>query len=88
MDKKIFTLNGEKFIANAEGQLVPYIKEETKDIKPWGAANNIADIVKILKLSRSSVMNLISNGQLKAVKAGKRWIVPGWAIEAFLKQGA
>ncbi|MBP2650766.1 MAG: Helix-turn-helix domain [Firmicutes bacterium] len=89
--KQIFTMkdaNGQerKFIADEKGQLIPYIKPESEHKTPWGASNNVNNTCKFLGLSRGTVMKLIALGQLKAIKAGKRWIVPGWAIEQFLQQ--
>lgn len=38
----------------------------------------------ILGLSRNTFMELLYSGQIRAVKAGKRWLVPTDAIDEFL----
>lgn len=46
----------------------------------------IKEIQEITGLSRNTIMPLIRSGELKAIKAGqRRWIVPAWAFEEFLK---
>ncbi|GBG57301.1 hypothetical protein SPFL3102_02667 [Sporomusaceae bacterium FL31] len=77
-----------KFTVNEKGQLMPYVEEEIQTVTktPWKASNDVLNTCKFLGLSRGTVMKLISLGELKAVKAGKRWIIPGWAIEQFLQQ--
>lgn len=84
---QVFTLGGKKFVAGKDGELVPFVEKETAPAAPWEAVNNVADVCKILRLSRNSVMRLISSGDLGAVKAGaRRWLIPGHSIEAFLRQ--
>ncbi|MEN6565319.1 MAG: helix-turn-helix domain-containing protein [Veillonellales bacterium] len=38
----------------------------------------------ILGLSRNTFMSLLYSGQIRAVKAGKRWLIPAGAIDDFL----
>jgi len=84
--KQIFTLNGERYTTDELGQLVPLVEEMKPKENPWQAVNTIIETCKILKISRGTLMVLINAGQLKAVKAGeRRWLVPGWALEEFLK---
>ena len=40
----------------------------------------------ILNISRNTVLKLIKNGQIKTVRAGRRIIIPSWAIEEFLSK--
>lgn len=83
--KPIFTLNGERYTFDELGQLILLVEEIKVKEDPWQVSNSITETVKILKISRSTVMGIFS-GQLKAIKAGaKRWIVPGWAIKEFIK---
>jgi excisionase family DNA binding protein len=84
--KQTFTLNGERYVVDETGKLVPLIEEEIKvKEEPWQAANTITETCKILKLGRNTVMKLINTGQLKAIRAGvRRLLVPGWALEEFL----
>jgi excisionase family DNA binding protein len=45
----------------------------------------IAESCKKLKVGRNTMAGLIHSGQIKAVKAGeRRWIIPKWALDAFL----
>ncbi len=38
----------------------------------------------ILGLSRGTFMNLLYSGQIRAKKAGKRWLIPAGALGEFL----
>ena len=53
------------------------------DIKVY----QIKEIQKTTGLSRNTVMGLIKEGRIKAIRARqRRWIIPGWAFEQFLKK--
>jgi excisionase family DNA binding protein len=45
----------------------------------------VKDVQGTTKLARGTVMRLINEGKLHAVRAGRRILVPGWALEAFLR---
>jgi DNA binding domain, excisionase family len=40
----------------------------------------------ILGLSRNPFTDLLKTGQIKAVKAGRKWLIPQWAIDQFLEK--
>ncbi|MBP1764402.1 MAG: binding domain protein, excisionase family [Firmicutes bacterium] len=40
----------------------------------------------ILHISRTTVFKLIADGKIKSVRAGRKIIVPAWAIDEFLGQ--
>ena len=42
--------------------------------------------MQILGLSRNSFMKLLHSGQLKSVRAGRRWLIPLSAIDDFLNK--
>lgn len=89
--KPVFTLKDksgkeQRYTAGESGQLIPLIETVKEKEEPWKAINSIAETCKILQLSRNTLMGLIYAGELKAIKAGvKRWLVPAWAIEEFIK---
>jgi|GEM_PF-1384824 len=83
--KQIFALNGEKYVADELGQLIPLVEEVKVKEDPWQTVNTIKETCKVLKLGRNTLMDLINSGQLKAIKAGVKWLIPGWAIEEFIK---
>ena len=83
--KQPFILNGEKYIADESGNLTPLVEEIKLKEDPWQTVNTIKETCKILKLGRNTLMDLINSGQLKAIKAGVKWLVPGWALEEFLQ---
>lgn len=74
----------QRYTTDEAGQLIPIVEVVEKK-NPWQAVNTIAETCKILKISRNTVMSLISSGQLKAIKAGARYLITGQAIEGFLK---
>jgi len=47
-------------------------------------AYDIKAVMRLLCLSRNPVMDLLRSGRLKSVRAGRRWIIPGWALDEFL----
>jgi excisionase family DNA binding protein len=53
------------------------------DIKVY----DLNEVSNILKVTRRTVYNYISNGQLRAVKMGKYWRVSREALKNFLEQG-
>ncbi len=91
ISKQVFTLKDEngkelRYTVSGSGQLIPLIETVKEKEEPWKAINSIAETCKILQLSRNTLMRLIYAGELKAIKAGvKRWLVPAWAIEEFIK---
>ena len=44
----------------------------------------VKDIQKATGLARNTVMNLINSGQIKSVRAGRRILIPAWALDDFL----
>jgi hypothetical protein len=60
--KLIFTLNGERYVSDESGQLIPLVNEVKEN--PWKVVNTIVDICKILGISRSTLMRLIESGKL------------------------
>lgn len=83
--KQMLTLNGARYVADELGQLTLLVEDVTPIEYPWQTVNTIAETCKILKLGRNTLMDLINSGQLKAIKAGVKWLVPGWAIAQFIK---
>lgn len=84
--KPIFTLKDasgadQRYTVDQSGQLIPLI-EEREPVKKTVLSPN--EGMKILGLSRNSFMNLLYSGQLKGVKAGRRWLISSQAIENFL----
>jgi len=45
----------------------------------------ITETQEALGLARNTVMSLINNGKLRAVRAGRRWLIPSEAIDAYLR---
>lgn len=81
---KLFMLNGKPYIDDGSGNLIPYV-EEVKKEESLKIAFSPNEVTKILGLSRCSVISLLVSGQLQSIKAGRKWIVPLWAIEELLK---
>lgn len=86
--KQIFVLKDaegkdQKFTINEQGHYVPVIevKEESRTIK---AVLSPDEARTILGLSRNTFMNLLLTGQLKGVKAGRRWLISSQAIDNFI----
>lgn len=84
--KQIFTMkdaNGveQRFTTNEKGHYVPIV-EEKEPVKK--AVLSPDEAREILGLSRNSFMNLLYSGELKGVKAGRRWLIPSQAIDCFL----
>ena len=83
--QKPMILDGKQYIADESGNLIPFVEEIKYKEDPWQAVNTIKETCKILKLGRTCLMGLINSGQLKAIKAGVKWLVPGWAIAEFIQ---
>lgn len=47
---------------------------------------SVKEVQKITKLGRNTVSKLIETKQIKSVRAGRRILIPAWALEEFLKQ--
>jgi excisionase family DNA binding protein len=45
---------------------------------------SVKEVMKILGISRNTVGNMINKGQLKAIRAGNRILIPYWAISDLL----
>ncbi|MDR3589809.1 MAG: helix-turn-helix domain-containing protein [Negativicutes bacterium] len=51
----------------------------------------VTEVQQVLGLSRNTVMALLLSGKLKSVRAGRRWLIPAWALDSYLgepSQGA
>lgn len=46
---------------------------------------SIKEIQLILKLGRNTIGKLIETKQLKSVRAGRRILIPAWALDEFLR---
>lgn len=46
----------------------------------------IEELCKILHIGKSTAMKLINEGKIKAVKPGRRWIIPVDAIEVYIQK--
>lgn len=44
----------------------------------------VKDLQKVTGLARNTVMSLINSGQIKSVRAGRRILIPSWALDKFL----
>lgn len=73
-------------------EISTYNKKESKNItqaKTNDLAENVAysidEVSKIIGLSRNTIVTLINSNKLKAVKAGKRWIISGKNLNEFLE---
>ncbi len=44
------------------------------------------EVEQLLGISKNLTYKLIESGELKSVRAGKRILVPAWAVEDFLKK--
>ena len=45
------------------------------------------DLELILRLSKNTVNALLNSGQLRAVRCGRKWLIPHAAVLEFLAQG-
>lgn len=85
MKKQIFTIkdpsgNDQRYTANEQGELIPLVEEKKSTTKTFFSPDEAR---AILGLSRNTFMNLLYSGQLKGIKAGRRWIISLKAIESF-----
>ena len=48
------------------------------------AVYSVKEIQQITKLGRNTIGKLIESKQLKTVKAGRRILIPAWALDEFL----
>jgi len=74
----------EKFYKIENGQLVE-VEHPTLDEQLAKRAYTSKEVEKILNLGRNTVNSLLLSGRLKAVRVGKKWLVPNWAINEFLQ---
>ena len=44
----------------------------------------VADVCKMLKLGRSTVYGLLQSGEIRAVRVGRKYIIPKRSVAAFL----
>lgn len=44
----------------------------------------VDDVIKTLKLGRSTVYQMLSNGQIKGFKLGNQWRIPREALEELI----
>ena len=85
--KQIFVLKDaegkdQRFTADEKGNLVPLI--EVKEEPPVKVAYSPDEARAILGMSRNPFMNLLISGQIKGVKAGRRWLISSQALDNFL----
>ncbi len=40
---------------------------------------------RALGICRNKMAELLKNGEIHAIKSGRRWIIPIWAIDKFLE---
>lgn len=85
--KQIFILKDadgkdQKFTADDKGNLVPLI--EVKEERPVKAVYSPDEARKVLGMSRNPFMKLLHSGQLRGVKAGRRWLISSQALDNFL----
>lgn len=73
----------EKLYKIENGQLVE-VEPPTLDQQLAKRAYTSREAEKILNLGRNTVNGLLLSGRLKAVKVGKKWLIPNWAIDEFL----
>ena len=59
-----------------------------EDEEPQKLAYNLKEAAEALALSAASVSNLIRSGQIRAVRIGRRVIIPRAALEEFLAKEA
>lgn len=59
-----------------------------EDEEPQKLAFNLKEAAEVLSLSPNSVSKLIRSGQIRAVRVGRRVIVPRAALEEFLAKEA
>lgn len=45
----------------------------------------VEEVCDTLRLGKTSVYELLRSGQLKSLRVGRKWMIPRWAIEDFLK---
>jgi len=49
---------------------------------------HVNEMMQILGLSRNTLMALLMSGQLKSVRAGRRWLIPSSSLSEFLGENA
>lgn len=74
--KQVFTLNGEQYTTDESGNLIPFVEKLEIKTEVLPTVTTINEACKILKIGRNTIMDLINSGQLKAVKAEVKWLVP------------
>jgi excisionase family DNA binding protein len=47
-------------------------------------AYTVAEACEVMRLGRNTVLELLYSGQLRAIRVGRRWVIPRAAIEDFL----
>lgn len=72
----------QKCTINEQGAYVPVV--EVKEEPPVKAVYSPDEARAILGMSRNPFMNLLATGQLKGVKAGRRWFISSQALDNFL----
>jgi len=85
--KQIFVLKDaegkdQKYTADDKGNLVLLV--EVREEQPQKAVYSPDEARKVLGMSRNPFMNLLYSGQLKGIKAGRRWLISSQAIDNFL----
>lgn len=45
----------------------------------------IAQACKMLGVCRNKLADLLQSGKIHAIKSGRRWLIPTWAIDRFLE---
>ncbi|WP_395109213.1 helix-turn-helix domain-containing protein [Actinomadura sp. SCN-SB] len=56
------------------------------DVPPAMRLYNVTDVMTMLRLSRSTVFELIRTGRLRSVKQGRSRRVPGTAVADYIAQ--
>lgn len=84
--KQIFTLTGadgndQRYTTNESGKLIPLVEDKEPIVKAVYSPN---EAMEITGLSRNTFMNLLYSGQLKGIKAGRRWLISSQALNNFL----
>lgn len=74
MAARFFYVKEALFVSNSRNADINYLA-----IGPRKAA-------KMLDVSPNLLYSLIHSGDIRAVRAGKRWLIPMTAIESFLQQ--
>jgi len=49
-------------------------------------AFSVKEVIAATGLGRNLIYELIQRGELKSIRAGRRILVPAWALEEFLKK--